>query len=259
MTISTPSFLICGLEHSGTTLASDLFREHPEIESGFECGVLLCSKPEDFLTFKPYINNMERGWDISKNDLTHACREKTFEGFYKVLFERSSIIKKSSPKIIFDKTPRYITQLKTIQSKIGVRTIALIKDPRSLALSDFKRSGKKLEEIDNWYSSWMGPKRDYMRSAYQGYKHAWGNNQCTVVRLEEICFNARETIESMFEFIELEFKLEYLDFHNQRYKHTSGSSININSCMQFMTKLPKYIQKKIEDDFSEFDRWFYNF
>ena len=33
------SFLICGLEHSGTTMASDLFREHPLVESGFECGV----------------------------------------------------------------------------------------------------------------------------------------------------------------------------------------------------------------------------
>ena len=253
------SFLICGLEHSGTTMASDLFREHPEVDSGFECGVLLCDNPSDFLTLTPFRNHMAVGWGINEEDLTYACQAVNFDGFYERLFERSSIIQTKKPKFVFDKTPRYVTQLIAVQSRLDLPAIVLIKDPRSLALSDFKRSRTKIEEIDDWYERWKNPKRLYMRSAYQGYQYAWGNERCKVVRLEDICFNAKETVRSMFEFVQLEFSYEYLDLRSKRFGNTSGSSISVNSCMQFMTELPNHIQSKIKDEFSEFDRWFYDF
>lgn len=253
------SFLICGLEHSGTTMASDLFREHPEVDSGFECGVLLCDNPSDFLTLTPFRNHMAVGWGINEEDLTYACQAVNFDGFYERLFERSSIIQTKKPKFVFDKTPRYVTQLIAVQSRLDLPAIVLIKDPRSLALSDFKRSGTKIEEIDDWYERWKNPKRLYMRSAYKGYQYAWGNERCKVVRLEDICFNAKETVRSMFEFVQLEFSYEYLDLRSKRFGNTSGSSISVNSCMQFMTELPNHIQSKIKDEFSEFDRWFYDF
>ena len=253
------SFLICGLEHSGTTMASDLFREHPEVDSGFECGVLLCDNPSDFLTLTPFRNHMAVGWGINEEDLTYACQAVNFDGFYERLFERSSIIQTKKPKFVFDKTPRYVTQLIAVQSRLDLPAIVLIKDPRSLALSDFKRSGTKIEEIDDWYERWKNPKRLYMRSAYQGYQYAWENERCKVVRLEDICFNAKDTVRSMFEFVQLEFSCEYLDLRSKRFGNTSGSSISVNSCMQFMTALPNHIQSKIKDDFSEFDRWFYDF
>ena len=253
------SFLICGLEHSGTTMASDLFREHPEVESGFECGVLLCDTPSDFLTFTPFRNHMAVGWGINEEDLTYACQASSFDGFYERLFERSSIVQAKKPEFIFDKTPRYVTQLAAVQSRIDLPALVLIKDPRSLALSDFKRSGTKIEEIDDWYESWKNPKRLYMRSAYQGYQYAWESERCKVVRLEDICFNAKETVQSMFEFVQLDFSYEYLDLRSKRFGNTSGSSISVNSCMRFMTALPNHIQSKIKDDFEEFDRWFYDF
>ena len=253
------SFLICGLEHSGTTMASDLFREHPEIESGFECGVLLCEKPNDFQNFTPFRNHMAVGWGINEEDLIYACNAESFENFYQRLFERSSIVQNNQPKIIFDKTPRYVTQLKTVQSRLDLPAIVIIKDPRSLALSDFKRSGKKVEEIDSWYESWKNPKLLYMRSAYQGYQYAWESNRCNIIRLEDVCFNAKQTVKSMFEFVGLEFKCQYLDLRNKRFGNTSGSSISVNSCMQFMAALPDHIQTRIKEDFSEFDRWFYDF
>ena len=253
------SFLICGLEHSGTTMASDLFREHPEVESGFECGVLLCDNPHDFLSFTPFRNHMAVGWGINEDDLIYACKAPKFEDFYQRLFERSSIVQSKQPKYVFDKTPRYVTQLEAVQERLNLPAIVLIKDPRSLALSDFKRSGKDVAEIDSWYEAWKNPKLLYMRSAYQGYQYAWNNDQCTVVRLEDICFNARDTVKSMFDFVKLEFTCEYLDLRNKRFGNTSGTSISVNSCMQFMGALPKHIQTKIKEDFSEFDLWFYPF
>jgi len=253
------SFLICGLEHSGITMASDLFREHPEVESGFECGVLLCKNPQEFLSFTPFRNHMAVGWGIEESDLTYACEAPNYEIFYQRLFERSKIVQAKHPKFVFDKTPRYVTQLKTVQSRLDLPAIVLIKDPRSLALSDFKRSGKKSEEIDRWYENWKNPKLLYMRSAYEGYQYAWESDRCIVIRLEDVCFNAKATVASMFDFANLDFNCEYLDLRSKRFGNTSGSSISVNSCMQFMSALPEHIQSKIKEDFSEFDRWFYDF
>lgn len=255
----TLSFLICGLEHSGTTMVSDLFREHPDVESGFECGVLMCKDPREFLTFKPFCDHMVVGWGLQPEDLSYACNTDSFEQFYQRLFERSTIVRDKNPSILFDKTPRYITQLQEVQRKINIPAIAVIKDPRSLALSDFKRSQKSLDDIDSWYESWKDPKKAYMRSAYDGYMYAWENKSCLVIRLEEICFSAGSTVRSMFEFVNLPFQYDYLDLRNKRFGNTSGSSISVNSCMQFMEILPKHIQKKIIEDFSEFDQWFYPF
>ena len=86
-------------------MASDLFREHPEVESGFECGVLLCNNPSEFLTFTPFRNHMAVGWGINEEDLIYACQASSFDGFYERLFERSSIIQDKKPKFVFDKTP----------------------------------------------------------------------------------------------------------------------------------------------------------
>ena len=252
-------FLICGLEHSGTTMVSDLFREHPKVDSGFECGVLLCNTPNEFLTFEPFCRHMYVGWGIEHNDLSYACSAVSFKNFYRRLFERSKSIKEKSSSIIFDKTPRYITELPQVHKRFNRPVIAVIKDPRSLALSDFKRSKRPLEEINTWYEEWKNPKMAYMRSAYNGYCYAWEHKDCHVVRLEDICFSAKSTVENMFNFVGIEFKNEYLNLRNKRFNNTSGSSISVGSCMAFMDVLPKEIQERVCSDFSEFDRWFYPF
>lgn len=253
------SFLICGLEHSGTTMVSDLFREHPDVDSGFECGVLLCSQPSDFLNYEPFCNHMVVGWGIDQLDFERACMSSTFDEFYAKLFERSSLLAQKSARYIFDKTPRYITDLGRVQQRSNRPIVAVIKDPRSLALSDFKRSRYSLDQIDAWYEPWRDPKIAYMRSAYLGYQYAWQDDGCFVVRLEDICFDARNTVSAIYEFVGLEFESEYLSLRSKRFNNTSGSSISVGACMQFLDDLPAAIQDRICSDFAEFDRWFFPF
>ena len=253
------SFLICGLEHSGTTMVSDLFREHPDVDSGFECGVLLCEKPRDFLSYEPFCNHMVVGWGIDHRDFEMACDASTFEEFYSRLFLYSSLIKEKQAGNIFDKTPRYITDLGRVQQRCDRPIIAVIKDPRSLALSDFKRSKYSIDQIDQWYEGWMEPKKAYMRSAYLGYQYAWRNDNCFVVRLEDICFDARNTVGALYDFVGIDFKSEFLSLRSKRFNNTSGSSISVGACMQFLDDLPVFIQERILEDFSEFDRWFFPF
>ena len=123
-----------------------------------------------------------------------------------VSFRFSSLIKKKSARNIFDKTPRYITDLGRVQQRSNRPIIAVVKDPRSLALSDFKRSKYSVDQIDEWYEGWVEPKKAYMRSAYLGYQYAWQDDHCFVVRLEDICFDARNTVTAIYDFVGLEFK-----------------------------------------------------
>ncbi len=90
-----PKFVIGGVEHSGTTLLSDIFRQVPGLDSGFEVGVLLCNTPKEFRTFKPFIDQMPAGWGLTEEDLDYICDTDSFQDFYERLYEKSQIIKKT--------------------------------------------------------------------------------------------------------------------------------------------------------------------
>jgi hypothetical protein len=254
-----PDFLICGLEHSGTTLVSDLFREHPSCDSGFECGVLLCNTPKEFPELNPFYKNMSAGWKISPEDLEHSCSTDDFSIFYKRLFRKSKIIDRSKTSIVFDKTPRYIAKLKEVCGRVNRPVIAVIRDPRSIAASDFKRSGVDSDNIEEWYDSWMPAKLGYMKKAYRGYLFAWESDQCIVIRHEDLCLNTRETLFKAFNHAGLIPSLSYLTLRNKRYSNTKGRTIQVDACMGFSDILTPRIETKILNDFHELDKWFYNF
>ena len=50
-----PEIILCGYERGGTKMLSELFRSN-NYESGFECGVLMCKQPYDFVNYRPYFN-----------------------------------------------------------------------------------------------------------------------------------------------------------------------------------------------------------
>lgn len=259
MTVAKLQFIICGLEHSGTTLASELFRQHPNCDSGFECGVLLRESPREFPKLSPFYENMIGGWGLQPSELAAACNENSFEGFYQAVIANSSILKPKNARVIFDKTPRYITRIEWILSSTTLPIIAMIKDPRAIALSDFNRSEASAETIDAWYEGWMPKKIKYMRAAYKGYLNAWSNDRCIVVRLEEMCLNTRPTLEKMFAHVGIEPSLSFLNLANKRYGNTKGTTIDATSCFLFSKLLPARIQNRITEDFSEFNQWFYDF
>ena len=252
-------FLICGLEHSGTTLASDLVRDS-SCDSGFECGVLLSESPEGFLNNEPFASNILNGWKITKEDLTDCCQSKTFPDFYDKLYAASKLFNAKNISRRFDKTPRYITQLSRIQEEHDIPALALIKDPRSIAWSDFKRSKKPLSELDDWYSEWLPKKKRYMESAYEGYLYAWGNpNKCLVMRLEDICLEAKKSLQLIDDFLEIPFSYNQLFFPDKRTDHTRGKSIDSSIAISWLQEMPQKTQESVSKDFKIFDRWFYRF
>lgn len=252
-------FIICGLEHSGTTLASDLFRQVPGCDSGFECGVLLSRTPRNFANVQPFYQNMLAGWKITEMDLAAACDTDSFAEFYDNAYRHAGVFEGAPPAIRFDKTPRYIISLPAIAEITETPIIAMIKDPRAIAWSDFRRSKRDVKEIEAWYQEWMPPKKGYMERAYKGYLYAWEHKQCLVTRLEDLCLNTRSTLESMFCHVGLQPSLGYLNIRDSRYPHTHGKSISISTAVQHLALLPQGIQERVRQDFGHLEKWFYSF
>jgi len=252
-------FLICGLEHSGTTLATDLMRSKT-CDSGFECGVLLSESPKEFINHKPFSKNILDGWKISPDELNECCQAENFKEFYDRLYFFSKLFDSKTITKRFDKTPRYVTALPKVHERYRVPTIVLLKDPRSITWSDFRRSKLSLEDINSWYEDWMPKKKRYMRSAYEGYQYAWNNpNDCLVIRLEDLCLSAKTNMQLIDEFIGVPFSHQQFLFSTKRYPHTRGNSIDISVSVSWMQAMPQEVQKQVMIDFAEFDRWFYEF
>jgi hypothetical protein len=249
-------FVICGLEHSGTTLVSDLFRQVPDIEAGFEVGVLMCDSPRTFIDLKPYNKNIITGWEISQDDLVDCCQTDDFSEFYRNLCSKSPLIGPKT-KRSFDKTPRYLSILDRACSKIAVPFIVVYKDPRSTVYSDFARSNAETFEI--WYESYKRSKIRYMRNLYNQFVSAKENPTVWSVRLEDLCLNTLATCRELFDFVNTSFTLDYLLLKNLRYHHTRDATISPRIALEYRTGLTKAQQMTIESDFKEFGDWFFDF
>ena len=129
-------FLLAGYERGGTTLLSELFRANG-FESGFECGVLLASKPSEMQNIKPYWDMLLGGWKITGSTRTEAIKGD-FKHFY------SHICNSAFPDhhgSFFDKTPIYMKSLGLCMSRAPFLKGAVVihRDPRAVFVSMAKR------------------------------------------------------------------------------------------------------------------------
>lgn len=258
-------FVICGLEHSGTTLLSELFRQAPGIYSGFECGVLLCPSPKEFEGFDPFFTNMlgadgtGEGWELTRAELVEACHSATYDDFYSKVQEFSNLIP-STTSDIFDKTPRYLSCLGDCLNRTDVPFIASFKDPRSKVFSDFTRTfadfttraDKSSHNFDSWYSAYVELGGRYLKTCYEAYQNtrARSEDRVAFVSLESLCMDVRVTCERVFEHVGLEFNTQYLLLPNQ-------DSISARVPFEYKKRLTKAQQQRIMDDFAECSDWFY--
>ena len=246
--------IICGMEHSGTTLLSDLLRQTGTMESGFEVGVLLTDSPQNFETISPYYENMLAGWKISRDQLEFCCNAAEFTDFYGRLKDVSPLIKDGVE--IFDKTPRYATEVLSISEKIEAPIIQIFKDPRSSVYSDFKRADT--DAFDEWFEQYAKQKRQYMRRCYNGYRDGLQlGERFLSFSLEQLCFAARETAAKLYQAVGEEFKPEYLLMENLRYQNTRAKFVSADIILEYKMGLSADQIRTIEQEFSEFDEWFY--
>ncbi len=248
-------FVICGIEHSGTTLLSDLFRQVPQVDAGFEVGVLLGKSPRDLLTMQPFAKNILGGWKISQSDLEHCCNTDEFPEFYERLQARSGLLKKEATDL-FDKTPRYLANLRACMRRMNVPFVALYKDPRAIVYSDFSRSKKA--DFDAWFNDYVPAKLTYMRNLYAEFEQVpAAGGRAMAISLEQICMEPRASCEAVFSHCGYEFKLDYFLLKNLRYAHTRSDSISAKIPFEYLEQFSSKQQGKISDAFRDFAKWYY--
>ena len=250
------SFVICGVEHSGTTLVSDLFRQTAHVDSGFEVGVLMSSSPRLFLKAWPYARNILQGWGITRDDLEYCCDTDSFEEFYSRLRGRSRVLKASTAKI-FDKTPRYMAYLDSCLDKAPVPFVVMYKDPRAIVFSDFKRSGQ--QDFDRWFDNYALLKLGYLRQLYTYHRsRAARSRRVLRVSLEHLCLHPRTASEEIFSHCGEIFCLKYLLFENSEILAGRGSSISPRMPFEYLAGLTDDQAKLILRFFADLDEWFYD-
>ena len=249
-------FVICGLEHSGTTLISDLFRQADGIDAGFEIGVLLADTPSDFINYNPFAENILSGWKITKEQFNHCCSAETYSEFYTRLQSASGVLSPGTNEI-FDKTPRYLSRLNDCLEKTNVPFIASFKDPRAIVHSDFKRSGT--DDFSQWYREYLPKKRHYLRTCYLEYKTAKdkADNRVEFIALEELALNARNSMDRIFDHVGVPFSLDYVLLNGLRYENTRSNAVSIPIAFSYLADFDETHTNRIEKDFAEFDEWFY--
>ncbi|MEL6113163.1 MAG: sulfotransferase [Pseudomonadota bacterium] len=251
----TIEFVICGLEHSGTTLISDLFRQVDGLDAGFEAGVLLSEKPSEFQTLEPFATIIKEGWNIDEAAFTRCCAAPTHTAFYKQLKIESADLLGDNTKI-FDKTPRYLSRLDDCLTRTDAPFIASFKDPRAIVHSDFRRVDS--DDFFGWYKDYMPKKRHYLRTCYRQYKNAKANEpRVFFISLEMLALDARNSMDAMFGHVGLEFSLNYMLMNGLRYANTRSNAVSIPIAFSYLADFDDQHTNLIEKDFAELEDWFY--
>jgi hypothetical protein len=181
-----PNILLCGYERGGTTLLSDIFRSNG-YNSGFECGVLMCKTPKDFMQYKPYIDMLYSGWGIEKDKFDHLY-QKDFEHFYNTLI-REAFSETFSTDNYFDKTPIYMSALGSCLNRTSFinKAVVIHRDPRAVFVSMARRLAKNKLLLNDFILKNL----DYLTKRYLDYFKGcaahFSNPDVLFVPFEELC------------------------------------------------------------------------
>jgi hypothetical protein len=237
-------------------MVSELFRQIPGVDAGFEIGVLMCASPRDFPALQPYAEHMLWGWGIDRATLERCCDTDDFVAFYAALQQHASVLRPGT-RMIFDKTPRYSANLAACMGRLNVPFILVYKDPRSTVYSDFKGSGAPA--FQPWFETYYADKLGYMRLHYDAYQRCRaGDRRVCLVRLEDLCLNTRATCERMFAHVGATFIPAYANMTTIRYANTRNGSVCAGVPFEHVTGLNASACRMIKDVFAEFSDWFYD-
>jgi SAM-dependent methyltransferase len=250
------AFVICGVEHSGTTLLSEIFRQVPLLDSGFETGVLLSETPRQFRHEMPFAENIRGDWKITQEELEECCETDTFNVFYERLAARSQCIEPGC-RTIFDKTPRYLATLTDCMEKVQVPFVVTYKDPRAIVFSDYTRAG--CPDFDSWFATYADNKLGYLRGLHDQFNGIAGRSRRVLrMSLEEICLNPRTACKKLFAHCGQDFSLRYLLLQNLRYSGTRTASISPRTPFEYLLGFSEPQRARIARYFGELNAWFYD-
>lgn len=251
-------FLISGFEHSGTTLISEIMRQHPNIDSGFEGGLLLCDRIVKFKNLEPFASNFKNAWKISESDFEEICRARSYGEAYRKIREASDVISKKNCDL-FDKTPRYLQRFSDVLARVpDVKAIIIVRDMRSIMDSTLRRSGKNVDDwMANVYPRTLKHTLSYLDGLERALVSKKNAKRVLVIRYEELILDQEAVIRNVFSHLGYEFSTDYLQFRDVKYKHVYGSDIQDSFVFKYRENLDQDTQNRIIDDFATHRQYFW--
>lgn len=258
--------IVTGFPGGGTSMLTEILRQHKKLDSGFEGGFLLVDNPSEFIDFNPFYKNLIKLWDLTPEEVAHITDTTDWNEVYYRLRELSPKIE-DKDVYLFDKTPKYMTALDDVLGKVkDTKCIVIIRDPRAVFWTRFKRvhhNQKVSQSIQEWIPSAYEPAlRAYLKHA-EGYKRAlkkFGSERIMTIQYEELCSNPLDFSKDIFAFLELEFDKNQIEFENkdERYRPIRGKGISTDYMTEYKKKLSAEIQQQINDDLADYSDLFWN-
>jgi Sulfotransferase family len=258
--------IVCGFEGGGTTMLSEILKQHPRLESGFEGGFLLVDKPQEFLSLEPYCTDLKKLWEVSEEDLKYICQGEIWPDVYRRLHDRAKIIKKNDTWLV-DKTPRYMAFLPSVLQKVpNVPCIVLTRDPRSVLWTRTKRTYNKNAPKGLTRTEWAERELEpacqaylaYARGLRQAMEKGFGD-KILLVKYESLCINQETEVMRIFDFIGMQFDLSYLSIKDKdpRYHPCRGNEISVQYLTEYKDNLSEETAEKALKMTEEFKSFWY--
>ena len=245
--------IVCGYERGGTTLVSEILRQHPQLNSGFEGGLLFSDNPHDFRSLEPYVTSLKISWGVSDDDLEYICSGVNWQNVYTRLLEKST---KVDSKYIFDKTPRYMEYLSDVLARVNVPCVAIVRDPRALFFSWAKRSGMS---IDDWCKFHLSAAIERYQRYGRGFKNAWTiyPERILVVQYESLCETPIIESKRIMTMIGLDFDQAFVQFVSP-LKNIHEKNVSSKFMFEYKNHFGDKECSLIKSRLREFKTWFWN-
>ena len=190
---------VCGVVHSGTTIAMKMLRNHPDLCAPPEGHVLRLGSVKELKTLRKRRSVIKSGWHLTPAQLEEAARQKTIEDLYRYLRSVSlTIVDADRNKRLVDKTPSYVYRLHEAMSRSeNVPFIVIKKDPRNFYYS-LSRRGMEWSKIEELY-------RHSYEACVPQCLHAFGK-RLLVVSWERFMFKPVKVMRQVCSHIGIEFK-----------------------------------------------------
>ncbi len=249
-------FAICGPEHSGTTLVSDLFRQVPGVDAGFEVGVLLANTPRAFPALEVHAEITRWGWGVDDAALARCCDTDDFPVFYARL-EAAATVLRPGTHTVFDKTPRYLASLEACMARLAVPFFIVFKDPRAIVHSDWRKAGRPA--FGAWFAAYAPDKLGYLRHLYAQYRGAVqrADPRVCLLRLEDLCLDTRRCCARMYAHAGYGFDPAYMVLQGVRYENTRHGAISAGEPFGYLASFTAEEHRRVAEVFAELDDWFY--
>ena len=153
--------IVTGMEHSGTTFLHNLFLNNvPNVNSAFECGLLLADKsPRNFDKVKPFYDwfssPLRAGhWGLTEEERVFVLDTDDWNESYSRLIQKCNLFT-NNQKYIIDKTPRYVYDLSSLRIKMPKTPIFITIKDIKLSYASFKKRGASFERFENLFVKFL--------------------------------------------------------------------------------------------------------